>query len=258
MKRWMLSPLAVLVLWPANLAAQEEEASPTWWAVFSEQVAPANVAAFEANSAAMFAVIKATAPADMVYFTSSGPETGYTYAIPMQGMDDFMKLNEQWMGMVNKIGWERWKEMSGASDGLVDHTTLNFYVEMPDHSYHPAGFADSFEVKPVRHYDYLYPIPGMEDEFNEVMTEWVALYQAQGIESGWTAYQAVSGTDLPMVVLITPAESAGAYYMMSDAVDEMLGEAGQELMMKSLALMRKFEHNEATFRPDLSLVPEGM
>ncbi len=255
MKRWMLLPLAVLMCLPANLAAQEE-AAPTWWAVFNEQVAPENVAAFEANSAAMHEVILVNAPEGMVYYTLSGPESGYSYAIPMESMADFMKMNERWMGMVNEIGWEKWEEMQ-ASD-LVEHSSLNFYVEMLDASYHPEGFMESLPDKPARHYDWLYPKPGMESEFNEVLKEWAAMYAEHGIDSGWTAYQAVTGEDLPLVVLITPAESAGAYYMMSEKVDEMLGEAGQELMMRSMSMLRKFEHNEQMYRPDLSLVPDEM
>ena len=204
MKRWMLLPLAVLMFLPANLAAQED-AAPTWWAVFNEQVAPANVAAFEANSAAMHELIVANAPADMVYYTLSGPEIGYTYAIPMASMADFMKMNEQWMGMVNQIGWEKWQEMQ-ASD-LVEHSSMNFYVEMPDQSYHPEGFVESLPDKPFRRYDWLYPKSGMEADFNEMLTEWVALYSELGLEGGWTAYQAVTGDNLPLVVLITPATS---------------------------------------------------
>ncbi len=258
MKRWMLLPLAVLMLMPASLAAQEEESSPTWWAVFREHVPPANVAAFEENSAKMHELIVANAPEEMIYYTHSGPETGFSYAIPMESLADFMNLNEQWMGMINEIGWEKWEEMSAGSDGLVDHTSLNFYVERLDLSYVPEGMMESMDEMPVRHYDWLYPKAGMEDEFNDTMKEWVELYTEQGIETGWTAYQAVSGDNLPMVVLITPATSAGAYYMMSDKVDEMLGEAGQKLMMKSMEMLRKFEHNEAMFRPELSLVPDEM
>ena len=255
MRRWMLLPLAVLMLMPASLAAQED-AAPTWWAVFTEQVAPANVAAFEKNSAEMHELIVENAPAEMVYYTLSGPETGYSYAIPMASMADFMKMNEQWMGMVNQIGWDKWMDMQ-ASD-LVEHSSMNFYVEIPDGSYHPDGYEESMADKPVRHYDWLYPKPGMESDVNEVLKEWVALYEEHGIDSGWTAYQAVTGEDLPLVVLITPATSASAYYMMSEEVDEVLGEAGQALMMKSMGMLRKFEHNEQVFRPELSLVPDTM
>jgi hypothetical protein len=98
----------------------------------------------------------------------------------------------------------------------------------------------------------------MEDEMSEVMKEWVALYEKHGIDSGWTAYQAVSGDNLPLVVLITPSTTTSAYYRMSDEVDEMLGEEGQALMMKSMSMLRKFEHKDAMFRPDLSLLPDEM
>ena len=62
MKRWFWLPLAVLMLWPAAAVAQEETAAPTWWAVFTEEVAPENVAAFEENAAKMHEVIAAHAP----------------------------------------------------------------------------------------------------------------------------------------------------------------------------------------------------
>ncbi|MBT8460890.1 MAG: hypothetical protein KJO44_00080, partial [Gemmatimonadetes bacterium] len=136
--------------------------------------------------------------------------------------------------------------------------SMNFYVELPDQSYHPEGFVESMADKPARHYDWIYPKSGMEDELAEVMKEWVALYAEHGIDNGWTAYQAVSGDNLPMVVLITPTTTAAAYYAMSEEVDQILGEAGQEMMMKSMAMMRKFEHNDWMYRPELSLVPEEM
>ena len=104
MKRWFWLPLAVLMLWPAAAVAQEEEYSPTWWAVFTEQVAPSNVAAFEEASAAMYEVIKANAPEGMVYYTLSGPETGYMYAIPMDSYEQFMEIGQKWEGMVEQIG----------------------------------------------------------------------------------------------------------------------------------------------------------
>lgn len=254
MKRWFWLPLAVLMLWPATAAAQEEDSSPQWWMVFTEEVAPENVAEFEANSAAMTELIKAHAPEGMVYFTHSSPEKGFSYAVPLEGgMAGFETLNEQWMGMVQEIGWEKWKEMAGT--GLVEHSTANFYVERPDLSAMSDETQAMMPEMPVRHFDWLYPTPGMEEEFEAKMKEWVAVYTEQGIEPGWLAYQAVTGDNLPMYVLLTPAKTASEYYSMSEKIDEMLGEAGQKLMMESMAVMRDFEHNEAYFRPDLSMLP---
>lgn len=257
MKRWMILPLALLMLWPAAAAAQESS-SPTWWAVFTEWVAPDDVMAFEEASAEVHEAIVANAPEGMVYYTLSGPQTGYMYAVPMDDMTDFMTMNEQWMGMVEQIGWDAWEALSAKADPLVERRSMNFFVEMTDQSYHPEGFEEAMADRPARHFDYLYPTSGMEDEFNEVLKEWVALYEQNGLDAGWTAYQAVSGDNLPMVVLITPSETTGAYYMMSEDVDERLGEAGEQLMVKSLAIMRDFEHTDAQFRPELSLMPDDM
>jgi len=260
MKRWMLLPLAVLILWPASLAAQEtaqeEESSPTWWVVFTDQVAPSNVAAFEEASTAMQELIEANAPKGMVYYTFSGPETGFIYAIPMEGMSDFTKLNELWMGMINEIGMETWDAMTAKSDALVDYNTTQFFVERPDLSYVSEAMTASADDTMMRHRDLLYPKPGMEDEFVEVMKEWVALYEEHNLDMGWRAAQAVSGDELPLFVLVTPAKNMAEYAATGDAIDELLGETGAELMQKSMAMLRKFEHNNAWFRPELSLMPE--
>ena len=253
MKRWMLLPLVVLMLAPASLAAQED-AAPTWWAVFSEHVAPANLMAIEESSAALMELIRANAPEGMVYYTHSGPETGYMYAIPMAGMADFMTMNEQWMEMVNRIGWETWEEMS--PPGLTERTGFNFFVELADQSYHPEGFEESMADKPFRRFDWLYPKVGMEEELSEMMKEWVAFYAEHGLESGWTAYQAVTGEDLPLVVLITPAESATAFHALAEKEEAVVYEAGMEMWKKSMDMLRGYEATDATFRPDLSLLPE--
>ena len=255
MKRWMLLPLAFLMVVPASLAAQEE-AAPTWWAVFSEHVPPSNVMAFEENSKAMMELIRANAPAELVYYTHAGPETGYMYTFPMTGMGDFMTLNEQWMGMIEKIGWEKWEEMS--PPGLTERTSFNFYVEMLDQSYHPEGFVESLPDKPFRRFDLLYPKTGMEDEFNDVLKEWVSFYAEHGLEAGWTAYQAVSGDNLPLVVLITPAASARVFHELAEQEEAIVWEAGTELWTKTMEMLRGYESDDANFRPELSLLPDEM
>ena len=258
MKRWIVFPLAVLMLWPASLAAQEDEAySPTWWAVFSEQVAPANVAAFEESSAAMYEVIKANAPDDMVYFTLSGPETGYMYAIPMDSYEQFMEIGQQWEGMVEQVGREEWMEMDAAGSKFVTSRSMALFIERMDLSYAPEAPRLTMEA-PMRHYDYLYPVPGKEQDLEAVMREWIELYASQGVDSGWMVYQAFSGDDLPLYVIGTLAMDRGDYEADGDRLDEMFGEADDALYEKAGSLLRKFEHKDAWFRPELSLMPEEM
>jgi len=253
MKRWMLFPLAVLIVWPANLVAQEEEYSPTWWAVFTEQVAPSHVAAFEEASAAMHEVIVANAPEGMVYYTLSGPETGYMYAIPMESYEQFMEIGQQWEGMVEQIGREKWMEMDAAGSKMVTSRSMTLYIERMDLSYVPeAPRLD--EEAPMRHYDYIYPVPGKDQEVEAVMREWVDLYKSHDADSGWMVYQAFTGADLPLYVFSTLAMDRGDYEADGDRLDEMMGEADDALYIKMGNLLRKFEHNDAWFRPELSLL----
>ena len=257
MKRWFLVPLVVLMLWPASLAAQEEEYSPTWWAVFTEQVAPSDVAAFEEVSAATYEVIKANAPDDMVYYTLSGPETGYMYAVPMESYEQFMEIGQQWEGMIEKIGRDKWMEMEAKGSKMVTNRSMTLYIERMDLSYVPEAPRLTEEAA-MRHYDYIYPVPGKEQAVEAVLHEWIELYKSHDADSGWMVYQAFTGADLPLYVFSTLATDRGDYEADGDRLDEMMGEADDALWKKTRDLLRKFEHNDAWFRPELSILPDEM
>jgi hypothetical protein len=89
------------------------------------------------------------------------------------------------------------------------------------------------------------------------MKEWVDLYQEHGIESGWVANQAVTGNDLPMWVLLTPADGMAAWATENEAIDAALGDANDELLQRTLSLMRAYKPSNSTFRPELSVLPES-
>jgi len=261
MKRWMSLPLVLLMLWPAAAMAQEEgEAAegPTWWAVFSEHVQPSMIDEFEANSEEMIGLIRANAPADLTYYTLSGPETGYMYAVPMDSYEQFMEIGEKWEAMVQKIGPEKWAEMDAKSSAGVTSRELALYVQRADLSYWPENPRLTMDDAPMRHYDYAYAIPGKERELEGVLREWVDLYKSHDANSGWTVYQAFSGEDLPLYVIGTIAKNRADYEEDGNRLDELMGDADDALWVKTRNLMRKFDHTDAWMRPELSLVPESM
>lgn len=257
MKKWTLFPLALLMLWPANIAAQEAESGPTWWAVFSDQVATSNIAEYEAVAAEFRAMVDGHTPDGLVYFTLSGPEDGYMYAVPMANMAEFTVIGAKWEAMVDDIGRETFDAVDAKSSALVSHRTMNFYVERRDLSYFPDALEAASADMAMRHFDWLYVQPGKESEFEALMKEWVELYEEHGIETGWVAHQAVTGNDLPMFVLITPADGMAAWATESEAVDALLGDSDDDLLQRTLALMRAYKPTNATFRPELSVLPES-
>jgi hypothetical protein len=255
MKRWILLPLALMMLWPATALSQEEDWSPTWWVVFTEEVEPAMVADFEAASTEMIELVRANAPEGMVYYTLSGNETGYMYAIPMDSYEQLMELGAQWEGMVDAIGRDVWDELEAKTSKGVKNRSMSMYIERSDLSYAPEN-PRLTEEAPMRHYDWLYPIPGKEDELEGLLREWVEMYSSHEANSGFTTYQAFTGDRLPLYVLGTYANDRGDYEADGDRLDELMGDADDALMKKSWAVLRDFEHNDSWMRPDLSLMPE--
>ena len=178
------------------------------------------------------------------------------YAVPLANLAEFTEMGVKWEAMVEDIGRETYDEVDARSSALVSHRTLNLYVERRDLSYDPDGLDAVSDDMPMRHFDWLYVEPGKESEFEAIMKAWVDLYEEHGIETGWVAQQAVTGNDLPMYVLITPAAGMAAWATENEAIDAALGDADDELIQRSLALMRAYKPTNATFRPELSVMPE--
>ncbi len=257
MKRWTLLPLALLMLWPATIAAQEAESGPMWWAVFSDHVETSNIAEYEAVAAEFRAMVDGRTPDGMVYYTLSGPEDGYMYAVPLANLAEFTEMGANWEAMVDEIGRETFEALNEKSTALVSHSALNFYVERRDLSYFPDALDAASIEMPMRHFDWLYVEPGKESEFEAVMKEWVDLYKEHGIETGWVTQQAVTGDNLPMYLLVTPADGMAAWAIENEAVDAVLGDTDDDLLQRSLALMRAYKPTNTTFRPELSVLPES-
>jgi len=245
------------MLWPASLAAQDAESGPTWWAVFTDEVETSNIAQYEAVAAEFRAMVDGHIPDGVNYFTLSGPEMGYTYAVPLASMAAFTEVGAKWEAMVDEIGREAFEAVNAKSTALVSHSTMNFYVERRDLSYYPDALEAASLDMPMRHFDWLYVEPGKESEFEAILKEWVDLYTEHGIETGWVANQAVTGNDLPAYVLINPADGMAAWATESEAVDAQLGEADDDLIQRSLALMRAYKPTNSTFRPELSALPKS-
>jgi hypothetical protein len=108
---------------------------------------------------------------------------------------------------------------------------------------------------PMRHYDWVYPIPGMERDFEGLLKEWIAAYRSHGLGTGWVVYQAVTGDELPAYVIATPAKDRADYEEDGKTVQKALGDEGDALWRKTMGMMRDSRQVDAWMRPELSVVP---
>ncbi len=98
-----------------------------------------------------------------------------------------------------------------------------------------------------------YVRPGMEDDLEEVSRKYVALAADKGSDTGWRVYQAITGDDLPLYLVVSTASDIADYHANDARVRALLGEAAQKLFAEARACTRRLEHSWAMVRPDLSM-----
>ena len=103
-----------------------------------------------------------------------------------------------------------------------------------------------------RHIDYLHIIPGKEGEAEQLAMEYKVLYESKNIEEGYRVYMGGIGTDMPLIIFVQPAKGRADWAMLSDRQNQQLGDEGNKLWDKFMAITQKFEHKDGMMRPDLS------
>ena len=175
----------------------------------------------------------------------------YNYITPVKDYDGLSKYMGMRTETMDKIGKDKVDEtMSGFDGCYASHK--NFLMTLRnDLSYKPAYGLSSDEGLNFRHVDYLNLIPGKEDEAEELLKEYKALYGSKNIEEGYRVYFGGLGTDMPLVIFVQPAKGRTDWSTLSDRQDEQLGEEGSKLLDKFMAITQKFEHKNGVMRPDL-------
>lgn len=244
-----MTAAAILAL-PGVVAAQEQWTPPPMMVVYTDHVSPANVMPYEAATKDLINKLKATAPgAELEWLAASGIGSWYLYAVPMQSMADMDKINQQWMAAVEAAGGPG---IMTAAEQLVDHTDVSIVAYRPDLSYAPANPRLAEKEGTYRRWNYWHVISGKAQDLEAVAREFVALYQANNVDSGWRLYQAITGAELPLYIVALTGRSAADYAANDERIGAMLGDKVDALFQKALAVTRRIETLEGNIRPDLS------
>ncbi len=76
-----------------------------------------------------------------------------------------------------------------------------------------------------------------------------------GLSTRFRVYQALSGDDLPLYVVVEGGRSEVDYHQNAESIRAALGEDGFKLIQKALGVIRRVETMTAVPRPDLSYPP---
>ncbi|MEJ2482271.1 MAG: hypothetical protein P8049_03905 [Gemmatimonadota bacterium] len=172
-------PLAALVaLLTAAPAATAQQMQPTWFTIIADHVDIANMPAFEEASREFTELFEDKGVEGMSWITITGPDLGYTYAVPGMGPEDMGSMNAEWSAVMSSLG-DAGSRLQAKSDALVSSREMYYLLLRPDLSFRPeaVGFTPS---EPHRTYLQFRVLPAKVAEFEASARAWAEAYGRHG------------------------------------------------------------------------------
>jgi hypothetical protein len=249
---------ATLALVASPLAAGEEASpKPRLWVVYTEYVKPTMVAEYEAVGREMVAAMKAAkVESRHTYFTVlQGESFSYIAVTPMESFADMDLIHREWMQMGEKIGKAAWGELIRRGSEAVVHSSMQVFLERPEISYWPDAPRLDPEEAAFAEYGFHYLLPGMEEEAATIAGEYADLYRKKNVSEPFRVFQALTGENLPLLVVGTYGKDEADWTAAGAKVNEALGEEGLVLQQRAMRVIRTYESKQRRLREDLSYLP---
>jgi hypothetical protein len=250
-----IASLCAALLAAAPVIAQANDAPRLWW-VHEERAKPSMVGAYE-ETTKEFVKMVGDHRAAMPTFAANayqGDDFTYIFVSPVGTMAGAGALMGEFTALFQAAP-QRAMDVMGRGGATMDSVADWIIEEHPELSYRPAAPRLKPEEVGFTRVDFYYLMPGREWEADALAKEFIALWKAKGITNGWRFYRAITGPDLPLLLVASDGKDA-ADFAAHDAKDlAAVGAEGQALFQKALAFTRRFEQRAATVRRDLSIPP---
>lgn len=251
MRRLLVPAILSLVALAPTATAQEAE--PTYFTVFSDHVDISNHAAFEESTKEFVGLFAEAGVEGVSWVTITGPDLGYTYAVPGMGPGDMDEMNEAWGAAMQTIG-DAGARVMAESDPLVESREMFYLLLRPDLSHRPETVGMSPDT-PYRHYVQLQAHPAKVQAFEASTKAWADAYARHGIERGFRVYQYVTGADLPRYLIVEHARDEAQYHAISAEINSALGSDLEALYAQTGPSLKSVREMSGWVRPDLSYPP---
>ncbi|RMH90973.1 MAG: hypothetical protein D6681_14080 [Calditrichaeota bacterium] len=233
-----------------SVSAQEYKSGDQLFMVHEDFVKPSMVAEYEAAIKGFQAALRQHGVTDFGYTTAMTGDFHYLHVQPIKNMAalDGNPLE----GLEKSMGKEALQAMWAKFEGCYD-VHKNYLVRLSENfSYNPENVTMSDEEMNFRHWDFYFINPDKAEEARAVAKEWRELHAQKKVPYGYRIYLGGLGTEMPLYVVVQWAKNAADFADRQARVNEMLGEEGKALGVKTMALTRKFEQKNGWMRPDLS------
>lgn len=241
---------AAIALFLAAPSASGQQADYTWFTIMSDRVDVSNMPAYDEVSREWVRLFGDKGIEDVSWVTITGPELGYTYTVAGMGPADMAEMNATWGAAMAQLG-AAGTRLQARGDALVESRETYYLLLRPDLSYQPAAVGFSSE-EPYRHYVQFRVHPAKTAEFEASAKAWANAYGSHGAERGFRIYQYVTGSDLPMYLLVENARDEAHHATLSAQIEKTLGADREALMRGTGATLRSVKEFGGWVRPEFS------
>lgn len=257
MKKLLLFGLVagVTALGASVFAGEEKDGHKgQMFAIYKDVIHPSKTTEYEAAIKYMISEFAAydVDPDKINWKTVSGPELGYVFVMPIENFASIDQMHEDWSAAIEVIGAEKFEDMMMSVAETMDHAESFHVMQRTDLSYAPESPAIAPDDVSYIHYGFYYVLPGHKKVIEQAAREYAELYKSKGAKYGWTVYEAVTGTDLPVFVVAHPARSQSEFYQHRAELKELFGEEAEAIGAKVMQAVRRVDEKDGWMRPDLS------
>jgi hypothetical protein len=250
MKRTIL--LVSFLAFSAAFAADMPK--PELYLIHEEVIKPGSMMAYEAAGKDFLAALsekKFNSPA-LIFNAYMTNDLHYLYIFPIANFASLDSSYVEWEKAKLAMGADRWAALERRSaDASVSYNEI-VTMRRPDLSYAAANPRLKPDEQKYVRLDFYYLVPGKQSEAEAIARDYAALFKAKNITESYSIYLGVLGNDLPVLVAAVPARSAADQAAADERVNATLGADVLPLQARAMAITRRFERRDATFRPDLS------
>lgn len=180
------------------------------------------------------------------------PEFHYIYVVPMSNWATLDAFWPAFQAMGESLGKEKWASLMRRGNSAMESYNELVVMQRPDLSYQPENPRLKPEEQRFVHWAFYYLDAARADEAEQIAKDYASLFRSKNAGDGFVAYMAMSGPELPLLIIAVPAKSAADYYANDEKLMKSLATEIQPLAARAMAITRRYRTMDGYYRPDLS------
>jgi hypothetical protein len=179
---------------------------------------------------------------DFSWVTAAYNDNSYRHIANIKGLSDIEK--NPFAPLESKLGKEAFAKLFAAFDECLETHSDYLSMQRADLSYLSAMEGDNF-----RSVTTWIPLPGKDQEAENILAEWKKLNENKKTQSGYWVFKIIFGRESGYSI-ISWGKNAVDEATKYQKAWELLGEDGTKLWLKTQAITKSISHKQATLMPE--------